>query len=278
MDNKQKKLMRRGFSAIGIFFLFFSLLTYAGLELPLYNHYNPLYNPYYYIFIAFIFFISRTYVRDKKGIGNFIDFFDRSGLVVASYEIPFENIKPTHANYVDKEGEKSSIRHSHPFAIPDKDNWTNEFLVPTTGLEALHPTKLIKKYGAQLKDEVITVIGETEGKDEKGNIIKVFTEKSEKITKDIVRAILSNLSAWIPEIQALDPNVLHDDYAEVDNVDSINQEAAYQIAEIRKGWFTGAKTGQIIMYVALGVLVGVVGVTFTFLLGHVDFSHINGNP
>jgi len=276
LDNKNKKLLRRGMSGIGIILFFFSLLTFAGLELPYYNHWNPLYNPYYYILIGFIVFAARTYIRDKKGIGNFIDFFDRSGLVVASYEVPFENIKPTHANYVDKEGEKSAIRHSHPFAIPDKDNWTNEFLVPTTGLEALHPTKLVKKYGANLKDEVLTVIGETEGKDEKGNPIIVKTEEVMKITKSIVRAVLSNLSAWIPEITALDPNVLHDDYAESDNVDGMNQEAAFQTAEIRKGWFSGAKTGQIIMWVALGVLVGVVGVTFTFLLGHVDFSHING--
>src|SRR6266704_1647891 len=137
-------------------------------------------------------------------------------------------------------------------------------ILPTTGLEALHPTKLVKKYGANLKDEVLTVIGETEGKDEKGNPIIVKTEEVMKITKSIVRAVLSNLSAWIPEITALDPNVLHDEYAESDNVDGMKQEDAFQTAEKRKCWFSGAKTGQIIMWVALGVLVGVVGVTFTF--------------
>ena len=123
---------------------------------------------------------------------------------------------------------------------------------------------------------MLTIIGETEGKDEKGNPIVVKTEEVMKVTKSIVRAVLSNLSAWIPEITALDPNVLHDDYAESDNVDGMNQEAAFQTAEIRKGWFSGAKTGQILMYVMLGALIGVMAVTFTFLLGHVDFSHING--
>src|SRR5207245_6133958 len=96
-------------SAAGIFFLFFSLLTYAGLTLPFYNSYNPLYNPYYYIFLAFLLFISRTYIRDKKGIGNFIDLFDRSGIVVASYELIFVNFKLYHTLYVTIDRVKCSL-------------------------------------------------------------------------------------------------------------------------------------------------------------------------
>ena len=56
----------------------------------------------------------------------------------------------------------------------------------------------------------------------------------------------------------------------------MNQEAAYQTAEVRKGWFTGTKTGQLIMYLGLGAMVGAMFVTFTFILGGVDFSHIHG--
>src|SRR5437867_1998394 len=210
ISNKQKKQIRRGVAALGSMLFVFSAMVYAGVELPFFNHYNPLYNPYIFILIGFILFVSRTYLKDKRGVGNFIDFFDRSGLVVASYEIPFDNISPTHANYVDKAGEKKAVRHTHPFAIPDVDVWSNEFLVPSTGLEALNPTALVKKYGPQLKDIDVTVTEmkevEIETVDSKGVKVKSrayqLGENTMRISKSIVQGVLSNLSAWIPEIMA----------------------------------------------------------------------------
>ena len=246
MDNKKKKYVRRGASAGGFFLFAFSLMTFAGLELPFYNHYNPLYNPYPWILMGFMMFIARTYIRDKKGVGNFIDFFDRSGLVVASYEIPFENITPTHANYLDKAGEKKSVHHTHPFAIPSADQWTNEFLVPSNGLESLNPTKLIEKYGAKLQ-----------------------------LTDEEKDALLS-LEGKMPEIAALDPQVLHETESNADSVDQLNLEAGYQVSEVRKGWFSGTKTQQIVMFVLVGVMAGFMAATLTYMAGHIDFAHLNG--
>jgi len=263
MDNKKKKHIRRGMSAVGFFLFAFSIFTFGGLELPFYNHYNPLYNPYPWIVMGFLLFVGRTFIRDKKGVGNFIDFFDRSGLVIGSYEIPFENIKPTHANYIDKEGEKKSIRHTHPFAIPSEDMWTNEFLVPSSGLEALNPTHLIKKYSAKLKDFSLSILVKSVG-----NFVK--------LSFDEIKEILINLEPHIEEIAALDPQVLHIQESESDNVDGMNQEAAFQTAEVRKGWFSGTKTGQMLLYVAVGIMVGVMACTFVYMAGHVDFSHLNG--
>jgi hypothetical protein len=245
-DNKQKKLVRRGLSGVGVFLFFFSILVYAGIELPYFNHFNPLYNSYYYILFGFVVFISRGFLKDAKRIGNYIDFFGRSGLVVASYEIPFENISPTRANFVDKEGEKKGIRHTHPFVIPSEDEWSNEYLVPSNGLESLNPSKLVEKYGAKIN------------------------------LSDNEKATLLALESKIPEIAALDPQVLHTEMVEADTVDSLNQEAAYQVSEIRKGWFSGAKTGQILMYVLLGIMVGGMAFTLAYMAGKVDFSHIAG--
>src|SRR5437867_1090286 len=99
--------------------------------------------------IGVLFFaVIPTLVKDTKKLLHLLDFFDRSGTVIKTYNIPVENIKQTHINFVDKEGDKQGVRHGHPFTIFDDDgNITKEYLVPINGLEALNPTRLVQKYG-----------------------------------------------------------------------------------------------------------------------------------
>ena len=276
INNKQKKYVRRGFSGLGIFLFFFSLLTFAGLELPFYNHFNPLYNPYPYILMGFLFFVARTFIKDTKGVGNFLNFFMRNGLIAKVYEVPFENISPTHINYLSSDGEKHSIRKTAPLTFPSEDIWSNEYLIPSTGLEALNPEMLVKKYGAQLKDIEIPFQKQIESKDDNGNPIQTYVEDSLTITKQMVQQVLGSLSAFIPEISALDPSVIHEQESFSEDVDQLNQEAGYQISEIRKGWFVGSKTQQVVMYVLVGAVVGFMAATLTYMAGHIDFAHLQG--
>jgi hypothetical protein len=279
LDNKRKKTIRQIISAVGGISVVWSLIIFAGVEFPFFNHYNIFYSPYIFIFVAVILFIARTFIKDIRIIQNFLDFFNRAGLVHTSYKIDFANISPTRANYIDKEGEKKNVRHNHSFVIPNKDQWLNEYLIPDTGLAALNPDKLVQKYGARLKDETITLTEMTTAKEtlKDGTVreIKVPIEGPPvKVSKSMVQQILSNLSTWIPEIQALDPMVLHDEQATEDTVDGLNQEAGYQTAEIRKGWFSGGTTTKVVAFIAVGLAIGALATLMYSIAFHLNYSNI----
>jgi len=281
LDNKRKKLIRQLISGIAGISIIWSLIIFAGVEFPFFNHYNLFYTPYLFLFIPVILFIIRSFIKDQRIIGNFLDFFGQSGLVHTSYKIDFQNITPTRANYIDKEGEKKSIRHGHPFTIPNKDIWLNEYLIPDNGLASINPKKLVEKYGPQLKDIELSISEMQTTKevlsDGTTKEVEVIVPNSTlRVGKSHVQAILSNLSAWIPEIQALDPTVLHQEQSSEDTVDGLNQEAGYQTAEIRKGWFSGGSTQKVIAFIAVGLVVGAMITLMYSLAFHLDFSHIGG--
>ena len=244
----------------GGFLFLFSMAIFFNLELPFFNHYNPLYNPYYFVMIGVVLFaILPTIVKDTRKLLHLLDFFDRSGTVIKTYNIPVENIKQTHINYVDKDGDKQGVRHGHPFTIFDDDgNITKEYLTPINGLEALNPTKLVEKYGQKATR---LVNGEP------------VTGMEDDDVKDLMRI---GSKYQISELTALDPHVLSDEQVEADDPDALNQEAAYQTAEIRKGWFAGTKTGTMIMYIVVGIAIGGFAVMLGLMASHADFSHIQG--
>lgn len=259
VNNNQKKWARRGLRFVGGFAILFSIAVYLGIELPIFNHYNPLYNPYYFVLIgAAMFAIFPTFIKDAKKLLHLLDFFDRSGTVVKSYEIPVENIKLTHINYVDSEGEKQSVRHGHAFTIMSDDEITKEYLVPVNGLEALNPSKLVAKYS------------------QKASYVE-NGEVHQGMKAEDIQTLLSLTSRYqISEMATLDPHVLSQEMVEADDPDALNQEAAYQTAEIRKGWFSGASRSQQLTYIFMGIAIGGFAVVLAMMAGHVDFSHITG--
>jgi len=287
VSNKNKKYIRHSISGIGGMLFVFSMVIFAGIEFPFFNHWNPLYNPYIFMLVGFLLFIARTFIKDVRGVANFLDFFGPSGLVHDTYQIPFTNITPTRANYIDKDGEKKSIRHRHSFSIPSKDRWVNEWLIPDNGLASLNPVVLVRKYGAMLKDLIVTYtdypVEEQEtkvlDKDGKptGEVTKTLIEKPPQtitVTKGLLQNILMGLGQWIPEIQALDPMVLHTEQASEDTVDGLNQEGGYQMAEIRKGWFSGGTTTKIVAYIAVGAVVGAMIVLMYAITLHLNFANV----
>jgi len=268
VSNKNKAWIRRGLRGFASAVFIFSLAVYLGVELPFFNHWNPLYNPYYFVMIGVLFFaVIPTLVKDSKKLLHLLDFFDRSGTVIKTYNIPVENIKPTHINFVDKEGDKQGVRHGHPFTIFDDDgNITKEYLTPINGLEALNPTRLIQKYGQKATYVTKEIVDGVEKS-------VVHTGMRDY---DIEQLLAIGSKYQISELTALDPHVLSDTEVEADDPDGLNQEAAYQTAEIRKGWFAGTHTGTMIMYIAVGMAMGGFAVMLGLMAAHVDFSHLQG--
>lgn len=250
MDNKSIKKVKRGFFALTGLLIIFSIVIAIGVELPGFNHWNPLYNPYYFILFALITFMAQTQFKEKKTIWNSIGFFERSGLTTM-YDVPYEDISPTHISYVSKDGERHSIKHSHPFAIPSEDGYDNVYLTPKNVVQALNPSYLYNKYLKKLGEDKLSEIKA---------IINTFN--------DSVKTL------GLPENEALNPDNITIDNSENDDPDTLMQEVVHHVSDIRKGFQGKGSTQDFLIKVALGVLVGMAIVTFMYIGLGVDFRGV----
>ena len=218
----------------GISFFFF-IIVIMGLQLDFFNSYNPLYNSTYLVGFAFVFFVARTYVKDKKETVTVVGFFDNTGLTDA-YDINKENEDSTHLKVEDERGEVTSIKHSHPFLIPTDDGYERLYMVPRKGKKSLNPKELVRKYG-------------------------------QDFTLDQIKVLRT-----IPELSSLNPDELVKDMTEADDADTLMEEFTHHVSEIRKGFLgkLGLKENWF-MFLMIGGTSALI-ITLVYMLAGINFG------
>ena len=244
VNNAHKRQLRRGLSAIGGFLLVFSGVIYAGFEFPGFAPGNLFYSPYYFVIAAIVFFIGRTYIKEKRMIWNSIGFFERSGLTTM-HDVPNEDVGMTHMSYNTPDGERHQIKHTHPFAIPSEEGYDNVYLTPKNTVNALNPARLWKNSSGFNPD-----------------VKKQLTDLYEQMKK-----------VW-PQANALDPDFLTVEETENDDPDTLMQEFDHHVSDIRKGFMgkTGLKENW--FYILAGVTIGAMVITFAFMGLGVNFGTV----
>ena len=223
----------------GLTFFFF-LIIILGLQLDFFNPYNPLYNSTYMIGFSFIFFVARSYVKDKKETVTVLGFFDSTGLTDA-YDIDrTTNEDATHIKMEDEKGNVISVKHAHPFLVPTDDGYERLFLSPRKGKKAINPKELVRKYGQE------------------------FTQAQVDILKTI------------PEMRTLNPDELIKDMTEADDADTLMEEFTHHVAEIRKGFLgkLGLKENWFMFLMVGGTSAMLITLAYVGL--KVDFSKVLG--
>jgi hypothetical protein len=224
---------------------FFALagLVYAGVQLPFYNNYNPFYNLYFPLALGVGLYFASTRLKSIKTIWNTLAFFNSAGLTRV-FDIEGKDIHPIYLDYTDSDGHRRSIKHSHPIVIPSEDGFEQVYLVPETGMEAINPTKLIKKYGAHLTQDQVD--------------------------------LLTKIDAV--EIQALNPLLLVQDMTETEDADTIFQEFKEHVASIAS-WSKAKALLRENLF--LFIMVGVAGfaiATTVFMVTGADFRTVLHSP
>jgi hypothetical protein len=250
MNNKSIRQVKNLLIAGAGGMLLLSLIIGLGLEFSFFNKFSPLYNPYYFVVIAFVIFMAQTRLTEKKTIWNSVGDFEPSGLTTMQ-DVPYDEISPTHISYIGKDGERHSVKHSHAFAIPNADGYDNIYLKPRAAVEALNPKKLYDKYLRSL------------GK-----------EKMDKLIELVKTFNAGLITEGLPEEEALNPHLLTIEATESDDPDTLMQEFTHHVAEIRKGFFGKGALSEKLVWLLLGTLVGMAVITFTFMGAGVDFRGI----
>jgi len=247
MNNARKRMIRRGLSALGGLLLVFSGVIYAGVQFPFFNIYSPLYNPYYFVIISIVLFIGRTYIKEKRMIWNSLGFFEPSGLTTM-HDVAPENVGLTHITYQRPDGERGKVKHHHPFAIPSEEGYDNVYLTPKSAVESLDPRRLWHKYSG------VAGIGE--------EVKKKLLDHYEQMTK-----------LW-PEMESLDPHMLTINETESDDPDTLNQELATTVSDIRRGFLGLSGVKQYWFYLFAGVAMGALAMAVILMTAGVNFSGI----
>jgi hypothetical protein len=243
MDNSQKKQLKQLLIIPVLAGFAIAAIPFLGYEFPFFNRYNPLYTPYFWLFLAVIIFAVRSRIKDNvKTIWNTLAFFNSAGLTRV-FDVNGEDIHPIYLDYTDSDGIRRQIKHSHPIVIPSEDGFEQVYLVPETGLEAINPEKIIKKYGVKLSQEQVSVL------------------------KSIPEA----------ETQALNPELLVKDMTETEDADTIFQEFKEHLASIsawgkvkstlRENWFILVMSGVAGFAIASTVFM-ITGADFRGVIGH----------
>lgn len=223
--------------------LILAFISFSGFEFSFYNHFNPLYSPYFGLFLALILYAARSRIRIIKEIWNTYFRFNSAGIGQA-YELNGDDIKPIYFTYLDNDGKRHEVKHTHPFVIPSPDGFEQIYMGPISGLEALNPEKVVKKWAP-------------------------------KATKEQITALLYEYKKIVPDIEiALDPEVLVKEMTEQEDADTIFQEFKEHVADI-SAW-SKAKDFFRSNWATL-ILVGVAGfsiATSIYMIAGVDFRQV----
>jgi hypothetical protein len=266
LNNQRRRTYRRLLSIGSGIVFFFAVLAGLGIEFSFYNHYNPLFNPGLMVAFSFGFFLLRTYIKDKKETTTALLYFGKAG-DTEIYDIAPSEEDATHIKYEDEKGEIISVKHSHPLLVATDDGYERWYLVPKKGRKSLDPTALVAKYGQVITKEQIKQLNVN------------ITESEFKVLEDVSKRsadIISKVVPQIPEIEAINPDLVSNDMTEQDEPDTLFEEFTHHVAEIRRAVqdLLGNKTSltQIIMYAGSGALVMLI----LMILGHADFSRVGG--
>jgi hypothetical protein len=243
MDNTQRKQVKQLMIIPVLVGFVIAAIPFLGYEFPFFNRYNPLYTPYFWLFSAVIIFAVRSRVKEGvKTIWNTLAFFNSAG-IARVFDVNGEDIHPIYLEYTDSDGVRREVKHSHPLVIPSEDGYELIYLVPETGLEAINPVKMIKKYGPKLTKEQVDYLNKLP----------------------------------IPELQALNPEFLVKDMTETEDADTIFQEFKEHLASIsawgkvkntlRENWFILVMSGVAGFAMATTVFM-VTGADFRGVIGH----------
>ena len=264
MNNQRRKLYRR-LITIGSGIMFFGgILVSVGFESSLFNHWNPLYNSPLLITFAFIFYIARTYVKDKKETTTMLAFVEHTGLADA-YDIEPSEESPTHIKYTDERGETVSVKHSHPtLVLPTDDGYERIYIAPRKGRNTINPEYLVKRYGERLSEKQWKILE------------KLSEEERDKLTDYKFTPEEIEQLRTIPEYEAVSPDLLNKETVETDEPDTLFEEFTHHVAEIRRAVqdLLGARPSlfTLLMYASSGALAMLV----LLILGHADFSRVGG--
>ena len=237
MDNNRRNLIRRVMSGLSGLTFFFFLIIILGLQLDFFNIYNPFYNSTYMIGFSFIFFVARSYLKDRKETVTVLGFFDSTGLTDA-YDIDKANEDSTHLKMEDESGNVLSVKHAHPFLVPTDDGYERLYLSPRKGKKAINPKELVRRYGQEFTQEQV-------------NVLKT-----------------------IPEMKTLNPDELIKDMTEADDADTLMEEFTHHVAEIRKGFLGKLSLKENwFMFLMIGGTSALL-ITIVYMIAGINFSNV----